>query len=160
MSDWVREGTCGCCMNFEFEGNHCKGYCRYYKCYYWPDDSCRHYEEVEHTSGSGCFLTTACCQHKGLPDDCHELQTLRKFRDEKLMTTDFGKEMIRRYYRDAPEIVEKLDTRPDKGEIYGRVYEKICQIVELAENGNDGQATIEYLLMTYDLMHLTCMQAG
>lgn len=160
MSDWVRKGTCGCCINFEYEGSHSKGYCHYFRCYYWPEDSCRYYEDAGHTSGSGCFLTTACCQHKGLPDDCHELQTMRRFRDEKLMTTDFGKEMIRRYYRDAPGIVEKLNIRPDRDAVYARVYGQICRIVELVEAGKDEQATIAYLLMTYDLMHLTCMQAG
>ena len=158
MSEWVREGTCGSCANFEFEGSNSKGYCRYYRCYYWPDDSCRHYEEAGHSSGSGCFLTTACCQHKGLPDDCHELQTLRRFRDEKLMSSSGGKEMIRRYYRDAPGIVEKLNARWDSGEIYEKVYEEITKIVHMVEAGQDDRATIAYLLMTYDLMRLTCIQ--
>ena len=160
MSDWVREGTCGCCSYFEFAGSNSKGYCSYYRCYYWPEDSCRHYEEAGHSSGGGCFLTTACCQYKGLPDDCYELQTLRRFRDEKLMTTDSGKEMIRRYYRDAPGIVEKLNTRQDKTEIYERVYKQITGIVELVEAGKDAQATVDYLLMTYDLMRLTCTQVA
>ena len=30
----------------------------------------------------GCFLTTACCEVLGLPDDCFELRTLRRYRDE------------------------------------------------------------------------------
>ena len=30
----------------------------------------------------GCFLTTACCEVLGLADDCFELRTLRRYRDE------------------------------------------------------------------------------
>ena len=32
----------------------------------------------------GCFITTACCETLGLADDCFELRTLRRYRDEVL----------------------------------------------------------------------------
>lgn len=32
-------------------------------------------------NSSGCYLTSACVNAKGLPDDCEELTVLRNFRD-------------------------------------------------------------------------------
>ena len=52
----------------------------------------------------GCFLTTAACHYRGLPDDCHELQTLRSFRDRYLAHIPGGAELIERYYEVAPAI--------------------------------------------------------
>jgi hypothetical protein len=51
----------------------------------------------------GCFLTTACCEYKGLPDDCEELTVLRKFRDECV-----PKKLVERYYVIAPNICVKI----------------------------------------------------
>lgn len=46
------------------------------------------------SSGSGkkgCFITTAACELRGLPDDCRELTTLRRFRDEVLLSSQEGR---------------------------------------------------------------------
>ncbi len=32
-----------------------------------------------------CYISSACCQHLGLPDDCEELETLRGFRPTRLV---------------------------------------------------------------------------
>lgn len=56
----------------------------------------------------GCFLTTACCVYRGLPDDCHELECLRSFRDNVLATSTEGRALIAEYYQFAPLIVERL----------------------------------------------------
>lgn len=50
---------------------------------------CKNYNYKEcpiYKSGnsSGCYLTSACIFAKGLKDDCHELTTLRQFRDQWL----------------------------------------------------------------------------
>ena len=78
MADYIRAGTCGACKEFEFEGNDKKGYCRRYRSYYWDNDSCRYYDEDDERLSNGrsstCFLTTACCDYKNLPDDCYEQQ--------------------------------------------------------------------------------------
>lgn len=57
---------------------------------------------------SECFLTTATSEALGLPDDCWELETLRKFRDGPLQSLDGGPSLIARYYAEAPAIVETL----------------------------------------------------
>ncbi|WP_146198902.1 CFI-box-CTERM domain-containing protein [Falsochrobactrum shanghaiense] len=55
-----------------------------------------------------CFLTTACCAVQGRPDDCLELQTLRRFRDKWLLRQPFGAGEIAHYYRVAPNISGSL----------------------------------------------------
>lgn len=56
----------------------------------------------------GCFLTTACCEVLGLPDDCFELRTLRRYRDEALPAMPGGNAAIAAYYRVAPTILDRL----------------------------------------------------
>lgn len=96
-------------------------------------------------------MTTACCEHKGLPDDCYELQTLRKFRDEYLMSEEYGKEIVRLYYEEAPKIVEKIDSKPDKDQMYEKIYIRIKEIVQLIEEGQFSEAVIIYMLMVCQL---------
>jgi hypothetical protein len=61
----------------------------------------------------GCFITTACCETLGLPDDCFELRTLRRYRDEVLAKAPGGAREIAAYYALAPGILARLphDTR-------------------------------------------------
>lgn len=59
-----------------------------------------------------CFLTTASCDVIGLADDCWELRTLRRFRDGWLSEQKDGAEDIARYYRDAPQIAQRLRNNP------------------------------------------------
>ena len=56
------------------------------------------------SSGGGvCFLTTACCEHKGLPDDCEQLTVLRSFRDNHV-----PRKLVHEYYQKAPAIVKRI----------------------------------------------------
>ena len=70
---------CKDCEWGEPESGTWKWYCSYYKTYEDPDEvqDCKQFKERGSSSG-GCFLTTACCDYKGLPDDCYELETMRK----------------------------------------------------------------------------------
>lgn len=52
--------------------------------------------------GMSCYLTTACCEYMGLPDDCEELTILRVFRDS------LPESLVKEYYRIAPAIVSKI----------------------------------------------------
>ena len=70
--------------------------------------------------GSWCFLTTAVCEYQGKPDDCYELQTLRKFRDSWLKENHPGD--IETYYAHAPAIVTKIKALPNAAELFDKMY--------------------------------------
>ena len=63
---------------------------------------------------SGCFITTACCEVLGLADDCFELRTLRRYRDEVLTMQPGGHAEIARYYVAAPRILARLSINTRK----------------------------------------------
>ncbi len=60
------------------------------------------------TPEGGCFITTAACEVLGLDDDCFELSTLRRYRDEVLAKRPGGKAEIARYYEIAPLILARM----------------------------------------------------
>ena len=97
-------------------------------------------------STGGCFLTTAACEYMGLPDDCHELETLRNFRDEYLATTDSGKLLISEYYVIAPEIARRLNDPADLHFVWGGVQQAILAI----ETGDPEQAVRTYMEMVVE----------
>lgn len=73
-------------------------------------------------SGGGCFITTAVCEYKGLPDDCDTLQTLRHFRDTYMQATSERRERVRLYYREAPGIVAALKRDEHARDIFAYMY--------------------------------------
>lgn len=96
--------------------------------------------------GSGCFITTACVEHQGLPDDCAELQTLRKYRDILVEKDDEFRGKILEYYRKAPLIIQGIERTGDSGTIYDNLYHKmICPCVSLLDDGRLEEAKALYL---------------
>ncbi len=76
----------------------------------------------------GCFITTAACLYRGLPDDCKELQTLRYFRDTYLLALPNGKNIVEEYYKVAPEIVPLLTAETDLEEIWDAITKSVALI--------------------------------
>jgi hypothetical protein len=64
--------------------------------------------EEKCTPPEGCFITTACCEALGLADDCFELRTLRRYRDDVLANRPGGVADIAAYYELAPLILARL----------------------------------------------------
>lgn len=149
MGDYVIKYTCGTCKYYEYAGQDNKGYCNYYRSYYYHNDSCNHWEENEGSSSgsSGCFLTTACCEYHGLPDDCEELSVMRKFRDDFLMKNQIGAELVHSYYKIAPEIVEKINEKENREDIYRELFNRIQNIVKLIKDSLTDEAVAEYVKM-------------
>ncbi|WP_165079139.1 MULTISPECIES: SEL1-like repeat protein [unclassified Desulfovibrio] len=79
------------------------------------------------SGGGGCFLTTATCRAKGLPDDCDVLTAYRRFRDEILLATGEGRALVAEYYRIAPDIVRVIESRPDSEKIYATMWEEYLE---------------------------------
>lgn len=85
----------------------------------------------------GCFLTTACVDAMGLPDDCWALESARSFRDNYMAATlDRAKE-IREYYVYAPRIVEAVNKLPDAKKIWKRFFWN--DVVPFVEAINENQ---------------------
>lgn len=108
-------------------------------------------------SNGGCYLTTACVEYKGLADNCLELNTLRRFRDEYLMNVEGGREQILEYYETAPCIIKAIEKSQRKAEVYEVLYEDvILQCVGLINNGKNEQAREKYTKMVQDLKEEYC----
>ena len=99
----------------------------------------------------GCYLTTACTQVMQLPDNCYELQTLRKFRDDHVAKTSDGRNMIEEYYETAPEIVDAINAAGNGNEIFRGLYTTINDIVSLIEKGKSEEAVLAYRNLTISL---------
>ncbi len=97
-------------------------------------------------STSLCFLTTAACEHMGMPDDCYVLTTLRAYRDGWLTANAPGEIVL--YYREAPGIVARLDARPDAGMVYTLMWHDfILPAVHCVERGQNRAAFAIYANM-------------
>jgi hypothetical protein len=95
--------------------------------------------------GGGCFISTACAQYKGLPDDCHELQILRSFRDAMAEQSEELRAMILDYYRKAPIIVKKLNELEDAEARFEALYHNLVErCVHLCETGQVDDAISVY----------------
>lgn len=89
-------------------------------------------------SALGCYITTAVCEEYGKPDDCYELTTFLGFRDNWLLQQPGGEALVKQYYDTAPAIVEQINKRPDRAEIYRHLNEaylsKCLTYIEKGEN--------------------------
>ncbi|MFI3313615.1 MAG: CFI-box-CTERM domain-containing protein [Eubacteriales bacterium] len=68
-----------------------------------------------------CFITTAVCESRGLPDDCAQLTAFRDFRDGYLMAQPEGKALVEEYYAIAPGIVTCIDHCADRTARYDAI---------------------------------------
>jgi len=100
---------------------------------------------VENTGAKGCFLTTACVEARNLPDDCYELETLRKFRDDYVKHLPGGKGIIEEYYEIAPRIIEEIEGTIHSAEIFEELYENLVRkSVRLIDFGHYQEAFENY----------------
>lgn len=137
-------GYCKDCKNGEVSryGIYCNVYHHTYNEY----DGCdRHFSPKQSSSSSGCFLTTACVEIMGKPDDCYELNTLRNFRDNFILKDANGGLVINEYYVLAPQIVKEISKRDDANEVFKKIYnDLIVKTVKLIEESQFSSAYILY----------------
>lgn len=137
--------SCETCRYFEpGGGKFSKGYCTYYRSYVYPSDSCAKYEG---SSSGGCFLTTACCDHKGLPDDCPELRAMRKLRDYIKKEYTSAQKCVDIYYKAAPIIVKNINQRVDRDDCLEEIYKYVLHIKALMDNDDIMNAAFEYMYL-------------
>ncbi len=106
------------------------------------------WQRGETKSKSGCYLTTACIETMGLPDDCLELNVLRNFRDKILMQEPAYKRAVREYYRIAPEIVQAIEGQDNSQKIWRDIYGDIRHAVSLILSNDFEGAFKHYQQMT------------
>jgi hypothetical protein len=79
------------------------------------------------TGAGGCFLTTACVEHKKFSDDCNELTTLRFLRDEYMLKNNNDISLIKDYKIYGPEIVNAIGKCLNKNEIYEYMFQNMIK---------------------------------
>jgi len=108
---------------------------------------------------SDCFLTTICVNHKGLDDDCFELNFLRHFRDEYVANTANGEQLIEAYYEMGPRIVKHINTHSHKAQILDAMYQDlIMPVIGQLKAGQQEAAKdyyVDYTLQLADACGLT-----
>lgn len=87
--------------------------------------------------GKCCYIATATCRSLGLGDDCPELQLLRRFRDEVVLTTTEGRREVRDYYAIAPAAVAAMSRCRDSDAVYSAVYKQRLEPALAAIQRND-----------------------
>ena len=96
----------------------------------------------------GCYITTATCEEYGKPDDCYELTSFRSFRDDWLINQPDGKELIDRYYKTAPKVVELINKQTNRTEIYHYLNDTyLAQCLKCIEEGDNEKCKILYISM-------------
>jgi hypothetical protein len=100
-------------------------------------------KEKKAAKPSACFVTSACVESRGLPNDCYELCLLRLFRREYVAKRPDGARVLAEYEDKAPKIVSAIDAlgREKAKDVYGDLYERgVKRSVCLIQNGLWGEA--------------------
>lgn len=105
----------------------------------------RHTKDQKDSSSGGCFLTTACVEHARLADDCHELQVLRRFRDDYVAALPDGKDILTEYYQSAPTIVRRIQSSQQRDNVLETLFGTIREAVALIEAGRHKEAFDSYV---------------
>ncbi|MFT3674980.1 MAG: hypothetical protein QM781_03690 [Chitinophagaceae bacterium] len=104
------------------------------------------------SEGGDCFLTTACVTHRGLADNCTELETLRHLRQEYMINEEGGKAMLQIYKKLGPALVNAIEAADNKAEILEYMYQKmILPAVELVKDNKPADAISYYKMFTQAL---------
>jgi predicted GTPase len=99
-------------------------------------------------SGGGCYIATGICEECGKPDDCYELTSFRRFRDNWLKNQPDGQELIERYYATAPAIVELINKQPNRSEIYQHLNNQyLAKCLDYIENNENEECKKTYASM-------------
>lgn len=101
-----------------------------------------------------CFLTTACVHHKGLADDCDELQTLRWLRDNYMANYTEGKSLLKAYKTEGPRMLKAMREFENRAEILDYLHDHLVQpSVVLVKEGHYQQATDYYAAFVKEMMN-------
>lgn len=104
---------------------------------------------LSYQNSSGCYLTTITCEILGLDDNNEYLQTLRRFRKEKLQKDNKYKEILVQYDIVGPIIAKKLKEDKYSDNIAINLLNLgISKTCDFIKQGNDLEAIRVYTTMT------------
>lgn len=89
-----------------------------------------------------CWLTTICCGALKLSDNCWELRTLRRFRDQYVRSLPKGENEIQNYYRCAQSVSDYLKLNPRKTLL--AYFSIVLPCAFLAEIGRNRESFARY----------------
>jgi len=99
-----------------------------------------------------CYITTAVCESQGKPDNCYELELLRSYRDDYLLSTEDGQALVKEYYDIAPTIVNRIAQDERSRAIYEKIWETyLSPCIQLIEAGKNEACKTRYMDMVYEL---------
>lgn len=98
-------------------------------------------------NSKGCFVTTAVMSHLNSPDDCYELQVLRSFRDDYLLKSVNGENLVESYYDKSPRLLDIINNTEAEN-IHEYLYVNYIKIIiKYIENHSYQDATKKYIEM-------------
>jgi hypothetical protein len=99
----------------------------------------------DRSSGDGnCFITSACVNYYGLSDDCYQLRMLRGFRDNYLLKSSEGEQLVKDYYRIGPRIVKLLLADRHKDKLFSFILEQVNSACDALEKNQNQMAETIY----------------
>ena len=99
-----------------------------------------------------CYITTAVCASLGKPDDCYELNLMRRYRDEYLVNQKGGEEIVAEYYDIAPTIVNRINRMENSEDVYADIWSRYLHpCVSMIESDNLEACRKIYTDMVYSL---------
>jgi hypothetical protein len=109
------------------------------------------------SDSSGCFLTTACVEHAGLPDDCEELVSMRRFRDEYLVNLPGGAAVLDEYYCLAPRIIMSIKSKGDAAWVFDKMLSDLRDAISLIKAGRQAEA-LEFCRQRFEALKKTHLE--
>jgi len=93
---------------------------------------------------SGCYLTTATVQFKGLLDDGPELTAMRALR-EHYRGDVYYDNLIVEYYQNAVAIIQGIDSSVDPSVDYEFIYQSVLKVKDYVDQSMWEEAKEEYI---------------
>ncbi|HFU76721.1 MAG TPA: hypothetical protein ENK66_10800 [Arcobacter sp.] len=88
----------------------------------------------------------------GKDDKCYELETLRSFRDSKLLKDEHLQKLVYEYYDISPKFVDTIEQHPEKGKFSQYLLDNhIQKIISCIEKGDDDKAIELYKNMLQNI---------
>lgn len=93
---------------------------------------------------SGCYLTTATVQYKGLSDNGPELSAMRLLR-EHYRGDVYYDNLIAEYYQNSPIIINGINSSADPSVDYEFIYQSVLKVKSFVDLGLWEEAENEYV---------------